>query len=94
MTVSMLTGRRQGPWLRATARLLAVLALAGTILPGAGGTVAARLAIVVVTATPLLRVGWVIYRLHQEHDRRYVRVGVALLSAVALGVLVSWFVGA
>lgn len=94
MTVSAITGLRQGPWLIATARLLGVLALVGAFLPGQIGTLSAGLAIVVVTATPLLRVVWIIFRLAQERDRRFVTIGVSLLSATALGVLVSMFVQA
>ena len=75
--------------MRATMSALFVLAGVGIVVPGTGGTVAAGAAIAVVTATPLLRVVWVIIRLFQERDHRFVYVGLALLSVVTLGVAAS-----
>jgi uncharacterized membrane protein len=89
VTVSSITGQRQGPWLRATTWIALALGGIGSIVPGTVGTVAAGTAIAVVTATPLLRVVWVIIRLVQERDLRFVYIGIALLTAVILGVAAS-----
>lgn len=91
MTVSALTGRRQAIWLRGAIRLLALLALLGVLVPGTLGTLAAGLAVVVLISTPLVRVIAIVVRLALEHDTRFVLVGVGLLSAVAVGVLISIF---
>lgn len=91
MTTSSITGRTQVPWLRRALWLLAGLATVGVAVPGTVGTVAGGLAVVVVTSVPLLRVVWIVIRLAGERDRRFVLVGVALLSAVAIGVLTSIF---
>lgn len=91
MTVSSITGRRQRPWLRGALWLLAGLSAVGVAVPGTVGTTAAGLAVIVVTSVPLLRVVWIVIRLAGERDRRFVLVGVALLSAVAMGVLISIF---
>jgi uncharacterized membrane protein len=92
MTTSSITGQRQAPWLRATIWFLAVLALVGIVTPGRPGVVAATGAVILLVATPLLRVVWIIVRLLGERDRRFVLVGMGLLSAVALGVLISIFI--
>ena len=87
--VSNLTGQYQRPWLRAVAISLAALSLAGLVLPGRTSDILLGSAMILLITTPLLRVVWVIYRVAREGDRRFAMVGVALLSAVALGVLVS-----
>ncbi len=91
MTVSTLTGRKQGPWMRITIWALMALAGIGLAIPGTVGTAAAGTAVVVAIATPLLRVVWIVIRLAQERDHRFVYVGLALLGAVGLGVLASTF---
>lgn len=91
MTVSTLTGRRQAIWLRHSIRVLAVLAAAGFLVPGSIGSGAANLAVVLLIAVPLVRVVGIVIRLAAEHDSRFVVTGIALLSAVALGVLISVF---
>lgn len=91
MTVSTLTGRRQAVWLRYSVQALAVLGVVGFLVPGTVGSVTAGLAVTLLIAVPLLRVVGVIISLAAEHDRRFVLVGVALLSAAALGVLISVF---
>lgn len=91
MTVSTLTGRRQASFLRLSIWVLAVLATVGLLVPGDVGSVASGLAVIVLIAVPLVRVMGIIIRLAAEHDRRFVLVGVALLSAAALGVLISVF---
>ncbi len=91
MTVSTLTGRLQAVWLRHSIRVLAALAIVGLLVPGSIGSVAAGLAVILLIAVPLVRVVEIIIRLAAEHDHRFVLVGVALLSAAALGVLISVF---
>jgi len=45
--------------------------------------------VVVVSATPLLRVTWLIFRWSEERDWRFVVLGVALLGVVGLGALLA-----
>lgn len=89
MTVSGITGRRQGPWLRAVTRTAALLGLAGALLPGSVGAAAAVATVGLVMGVPLLRVAWLVLRLGQERDTRFVVTGIALLTAVAAGMTVS-----
>lgn len=91
MTISAITGARQGRWLRTAVLLIVVAAVLGMLAPGSLGETAAAAAVILIILTPLARVVWIIYRLAQEHDRRFVLVGVALLSVVAFGVLVALF---
>lgn len=91
MTISSLTGQRQASWLRLSIRVLAVLATVGLLVPGNVGSAASTLAVILLITVPLVRVVGIIVRLAREHDRRFVLVGVALLSAAALGVLISAF---
>lgn len=91
MTVSSITGRRQGPWLRGAIRLAVALAMGGLVIPDPIGTIAAGSAVAIVTLTPLARVVWIVFRLAQERDRQFVLVGVALLSVIAFGVLATLF---
>lgn len=91
MTVSTISGRRQGPWLRWSIRAIAAVAVAGLIVPGPIGSAAAGIAVTAVISVPLLRVMWIIYRFATENDRRFVLIGVGLLSVIALGVAVSLF---
>ncbi len=87
--VSHLTGQYQRPWMRAVAISLASLSLAGLVLPGRTGDFLLSSALMLLIATPLLRVVWVVHRVAKEGDRQFAIIGVALLSVVALGVLVS-----
>lgn len=91
MTISTITGVRQGRWLRAAVRLIVFAAMVGMLAPGDLGEVAAGVAVGLIILTPLARVVWIVYRLAQERDRRFVLVGVALLSVVAFGVLATLF---
>lgn len=88
-TVSSIQGRRQAPALRVAAAVAFGAAAAGLLLPGALGDAFAIAAVVVVTATPLLRVGWLIVRWSQERDWRFVAIGVGLLAVVSLGALAA-----
>jgi hypothetical protein len=89
MTISALTGRTQALWLRRSIWALAALAAIGLIVPGDIGSVTAGLAVILLIAVPLLRVVGIVVRLATEHDRRFVLVGLALLSVAILGVLIS-----
>lgn len=91
MRVSAITGSQQAWWLRRAIWVLAALATVGLLVPGEAGSVAAGFAVILLVAIPLLRVVDVTIHLAMEHDRRFVMVGIALLSAVAAGVLVSIF---
>ncbi len=88
-TVSSIQGRRQAPALRVAAAAAFGAAVAALLLPGALGDAFAVTAVVVVTATPLLRVGWLIFRWSQERDWRFVAIGVGLLTIVSLGALAA-----
>ena len=94
MTVSSITGGHQAWWLRRAIWVLAALAAVGLLVPGDVGSVASGLAVILLVAVPLLRVVGIVVHLATEHDRRFVMVGLALLSAAALGVLVSVFLRA
>lgn len=87
--VSTIVGRRQAPALQLAIRLSAGMAAAGLIIPGVLGRVAAVTAIAVVTATPLLRVAWLVWRWYQERDRRFMAVGLSLLGVVGLGAMLT-----
>jgi uncharacterized membrane protein len=89
--VSSITGRTQRRWLRGAIWTAAGLAVGGLLLPDPAGSTAAGLAVVAIITTPLARVIWIIYRLARERDRRFVLVGVSLLSVVAFGVAISLF---
>jgi hypothetical protein len=83
--VSTVRGRWQIPVLTWTTRAVLAAALLGAARPGRGGTAVAVVVVGVVIATPLLRVAWLVWRWHQEHDRRFVGVGTALLAVIGAG---------
>jgi len=87
--VSSIQGRRQGPALQVAAGLALVAATVGLALPGAVGEALTVTSVAVVSATPLLRVTWLIYRWSEERDWRFVVLGVALLGVVGLGALLA-----
>ncbi|MFP5332466.1 MAG: hypothetical protein ACLGHX_08935 [Acidimicrobiia bacterium] len=91
MKVSVISGRWQGPWLRAAIAMIGGLAGIGVVVPGALGSFAASTAVLAVICVPFLRVIWIVYRFATEGDRRFVFVGVSLLSVAAFGVAVSLF---
>lgn len=82
-------GRVQIPVLGWVIRVLLGLAVLATLIPGAVGTALATAAVVILVATPLLRMAWLVSRWAQESDRRFVLTGVGLLAVVAVGALVS-----
>jgi hypothetical protein len=88
-TVSTIQGRRQAPALRAASLIAFGVAAAALLLPGVLGDACAIAAVVVVTAAPLLRVGWLVFRWSQERDWRFVGIGVGLLMIVSLGGLAA-----
>ncbi|HVW33106.1 MAG TPA: hypothetical protein VHL53_11245 [Acidimicrobiia bacterium] len=71
--------------LRLLLRVAFVTALAGLLLPDPAGDVAAAVAVVIVVAAPLVRVGWLAIRWYRRGDRRFAAVAVALLLVVAIG---------
>ncbi|HXV69795.1 MAG TPA: hypothetical protein VEB69_00170 [Acidimicrobiia bacterium] len=81
-TVSRVTGRRQGPILRATTRIAWVLAGLGALSESQPFLTAGVIAVVLVTAAPLLRVTWLILRWTQERDWRFVWTAAALLGVI------------
>lgn len=83
--VSTIRGRWQAPALTWTTRVVLVAGLLTLVLPDAAGIAVATAVVAVVIATPLLRVAWLVWRWHQEHDQRFVTIGVVLLAVIATG---------
>ncbi|MFP5322280.1 MAG: hypothetical protein ACLGIC_10600 [Acidimicrobiia bacterium] len=83
--VSTIRGRWQAPALGWVTRGVMVAGLLSAVLPGDAGIAVATAVVTAVVATPLLRVAWLVHRWRQEHDRRFVSIGVALLGVVAVG---------
>lgn len=89
--------RRSGPFryarmivmLRFLTKLAFVAALVGVLLPGPVGTIGSGVAVTVVVAAPLLRVGWLAIRWYLRGDRRYAAVAAALLMVVGVGSVVA-----
>lgn len=75
--------------LRWSIRILAVLGVTASLLPGRPGDLAADLAVIVLIATPLTRVGWLTSRWSRERDVRFALIGIALLTVTVLGALLS-----
>jgi len=69
-------------WVVVVAAALATLGLA---LPGRVGLDVATAAVVVVIASPLLRVLWLVVAWARTGDWRFVGVGLAVLAIVAIG---------
>ncbi|MGF1665847.1 MAG: hypothetical protein ACFCVC_06205 [Acidimicrobiia bacterium] len=87
--VSHVTGRRQAVALRFISVAIIVVATTSLVVPAPLNEHLALAALVMVAATPLLRVAWLIYRWAQEGDRRFAGLGVALLAVVAFGAIIS-----
>ena len=83
--VSTIRGRWQAPVLTWVTRVVIVLGLLTTVLPEAASIALATVVVGAVVATPLLRVLWLVHRWRQEHDRRFVAMGLALLGVIAAG---------
>ncbi|HEX6221727.1 MAG TPA: DUF1634 domain-containing protein [Acidimicrobiia bacterium] len=88
-TVSRVTGRRQGPILRSTTVIAWVLAGLGALSEAQPFVTAGVVALVLVTAAPLLRVTWLMFRWIQERDWRFVWTAVALLGVIAVAGIVA-----
>lgn len=84
-TVSAIRGRVQDRVLTWTTRAVLVLGLVSAVLPGDAGIAVATAVVAAVIGVPLVRVCWLVHRWRQEQDRRFVRMGVALLGVVAVG---------
>ena len=63
--------------------VVAVLALIGLVVPGASWV--AGVSVGFVTAIPVLRVVWLIFRWLRIRDMRYAWAGVILLALIAVG---------
>ena len=87
--VSTIRGRVQAPTLTWLTRVVVVVGVLGAVLPGAAGIAVATIAVAAVVAAPPLRVGWLVFRWAQEHDRRFIVSGVALLAVIAVGAALS-----
>jgi 4-hydroxybenzoate polyprenyltransferase len=83
--VSTIRGRWQAPALTWTTRVVLVAGLVSVVLPDVAGIAVATAVVAVVIATPLLRVAWLVWRWHQEHDQRFVSIGLVLLAVIGAG---------
>ncbi|HAS13326.1 MAG TPA: hypothetical protein DCS55_22870 [Acidimicrobiaceae bacterium] len=83
--VSTIRGRWQAPALTWVTRGVLALGLLTVVLPEDAAIAVATAAVAVVIAVPLVRVLWLVHRWRQEHDRRFVGVGLALLGVIAAG---------
>lgn len=92
-SVSVISGRRQAPALRFITIAAWVLASIGAVSTGRWAQAAGVAAIGLVTAAPLLRVGWLIYRWVQERDLRFVWTAVGLLVIIAVGAVAALVTG-
>lgn len=63
----------------------AVLVLGALLLPERVGEVAGGALLVVLVATPLLRVGWFVQRWFRRGDPKFALVGAAVLVVVGAG---------
>lgn len=88
-TISRVQGRMQGPALRVITIVAWVLAGIGAITDHGLLRLAGVLAVCLVTATPLLRVGWLVFRWIQERDWRFVWTALALMAVIAVAGVVA-----
>ncbi len=81
--------RRLARFLRVAAYATFALAAAALVLPGAAGTAAGTLVVVVLVGVPLVRLGWLGHRWLRKGDRRLAVVaavlGVFILAGSVLG---------
>lgn len=70
-------------------RVLLVASLVTTVAPREIRAALAVAVVAAVVAVPLLRVGWLVFRWNQEHDRRFVAAGSVLLLVVGIGGLLA-----
>lgn len=81
---------RVGLAISGTLVVAAVLALVGVMVPGNWGTGLAAIAIIIVTAIPIVRVGWLVKRWMGQHDMKYAWAAVVLLALVAVGPIIAF----
>lgn len=87
--VSHVRGRRQAPALRAVTLVAWLLAGWGSLGGASWSHLTAVVAVGLVVATPLLRVGWLMYRWRQERDWPFVVLAAALIAVIAAGGLLT-----
>ena len=80
---------RVGLVISGTLIVAAVLALVGVLVPGGWGTGLAAAAIVIVTAIPIVRVGWLVKRWAGQRDMKFAWAAVVLLALVAVGPIIA-----
>jgi hypothetical protein len=76
--------------LRLTKRVTLAAALAATVLPGDLRLDAGAVAVGLVIAAPLLRVGWLSYRWWRWGDRLFAAVAASLLLVVGTGTAIGY----
>ena len=76
--------------LRFSTRVALVAALVATVLPGQMGRDAGAVAVGLVIAAPLLRVGWLALRWWRWGDRGFSAVATSLLGIVGIGAMVAY----
>ncbi|HYH51159.1 MAG TPA: hypothetical protein VEG38_16560 [Acidimicrobiia bacterium] len=76
--------------LRVTKRVALVVALLATFTPGAAGRTAGAMAVGLVIAAPLLRVGWLAFRWWRWGDRAFAGVAALLLLVVGTGTAIAF----
>ena len=80
---------RVGLAISATLIVAAVVAFVGVVVPGDWGAGLATAAIVIVTAIPIVRVGWLVKRWAGQRDTKFVWAAVVLLALVAIGPIIA-----
>ncbi len=75
--------------LRLTTRITLLAALTGTVIPGDNGRRASAVAVGLVIAAPLVRVGWLAYRWWRWGDRLFASAAASLLLVVGTGTTVA-----
>ncbi|HVM08517.1 MAG TPA: hypothetical protein VM345_08650 [Acidimicrobiales bacterium] len=75
--------------LRAASLAVLVTAGVGALLPGGSGRLVDGVAVALVIAAPLVRVGILVVGFLREHDRRFAAAAAALLAVVAAGALIA-----
>lgn len=76
--------------LRITKRVALFAALLAIVAPGQAGRDAGAVAVGLVIAAPLLRVGWLAYRWWRWGDRTFSLVATSLLAVVGTGTLIGF----
>jgi hypothetical protein len=68
----------------------AVVAIVGIVAQDDVGTIFSAIAVGVVTAIPILRVGWLVKRWFGQRDQRFAWIAVFLLVLIAIGPIVGF----